>query len=105
MSNADIKEMLATIEPVLETAHQIVSKLNDGERIQIKKLAQDVGNTLSLDPKEILGFVNHFAHNTKIAYVTRGKNGGVVKGVRPAKVVKAGKKSKKDTSDNMPSTP
>lgn len=69
-----------------------------GDRKQIKELAADVGSALGMEPKRVLGFVNHFAHETNIAYVTRGKKGGIVKGTRPAKVVKA-KKVKKVDSD------
>lgn len=88
MSQADVSDMMEPIQAVLEAAQSVVEKMQDGERKQIKDLAEDVGGLLNRNPKEIFGFVNHFAHNTKIAYVTRGKKGGLVKGTRPAKVVK-----------------
>jgi hypothetical protein len=66
--------------------------MQDGQRIQIKDLAKDVGLALALDPKKVLGFVNHFAQNNPgTVYVTRGKNGGIIKGVKPVKVVKVKK--------------
>ncbi len=90
--NEDVEKMMADVKQILETAHAAVDKMVDGERVQIKDLAQNVGATLSKSAKEVLGFVNHFAHNTKIAYVTRGKNGGIIKGVKPAKAPKKVKK-------------
>ena len=70
--------------------------MTEGDRIQIKQLAQTVGLAVAKDPKDVLGFVNHFAHHTSLAYVTRGKNGGIIKGVRPVRVVKPAKKVKVD---------
>lgn len=97
-TNTDVQEMLATIEPILEAAHTVIDSMQTGTRKQIKELAQDVGAKLGKEAKDVLGFVNHFAHNTKIAYVTRGKNGGIIKGVKPVKVAKAPKKAKVDTT-------
>jgi hypothetical protein len=96
MSN--VQEMLVDIEKVLEAAHTIVDGMQPGERKQIKKLALDVSAVVGKDPKEVLGYVNDYAHRTSIAYVTRGKNGGLIKGTRPAKVVKV-KKAKAVDSD------
>jgi hypothetical protein len=92
--NADIEAMTATAREAFLTAQAVIDAMSDGERIQIKDLAKKVGQALSEDPKDVLGFVSHFAHNTSVAYVTRGKNGGVVKGTRPVKVIKAPKKVK-----------
>jgi hypothetical protein len=95
MSN--VQEMLVDIEKVLEAAHTIVDGMQPGERKQIKRLAEDVSAVVGRDPKEVLGYVNDYAHRTNIAYVTRGKNGGLVKGSRPAKVVKPAKVKPSDT--------
>ena len=97
MSN--VQEMLVDIEKVLEAAHTIVDGMQPGERKQIKKLAEAVSSVVGRDPKEVLGYVNDYAHRTNIAYVTRGKNGGLIKGTRPAKVVKV-KKVKAVDSDS-----
>jgi hypothetical protein len=92
MSNEyNIKDMLTEIEDVLEATHTIVNSMQPGERKQIKVLAEDVSAVLGKDTKDVLNYVNDYAHRTSIAYVTRGKNGGLVKGVRPAKVVKVAK--------------
>ena len=96
MSN--VQEMLVDIGEVLEATHTIVESMRAGERRQIKKLAEDVGVLLGKDPKEVLSYVNDYAHRTQVAYVSRGKNGGLVKGTRPAKVVKA-KKEKAPKSE------
>lgn len=93
-TDIDIELMVTFSRQVFEAAQRTIEAMPDGARIQIKDLAKSVGQALSTEPKEVLGFVNHFVHRTKIAYVTRGKNGGIVKGTRPAKVVKAPKKAK-----------
>lgn len=97
-NNADIRSMLEDVERIFEAAHSTISSMQDGSRKQIKELAQDVGMVVGRDPKEVLAFVNHFAHNTNIAYVTRGKNGGIIRGTKPAKVVKVKKVKVVDTT-------
>jgi len=95
MSNANIKSMMETVQSVFDAAHAAVESMAIGERIQIKELAQTVGLAVAMEPKHVLGFVNHFVHHTDIAYVTRGKNGGVIRGIKPAKTDKPAKKAKK----------
>ncbi len=95
MKNVSVESMLKEIEVILNATHEVVSSMNDGDRMQIQKLAQTVSQTVAMDPKFVLNFVNHYAHTTDVAYVTRGKNGGLVKGVKQAKVVKV-----KSSSDN-----
>ena len=92
----DIERMTAFSKQVFEAAQHAIETMQDGERIQIKQLAQSVWLAVAKDAKDVLGFVNHFVHHTSLAYVTRGKNGGIIKGTKPVKVVKVGKKQKKD---------
>jgi hypothetical protein len=92
--NADIIAATALAEQAFEAAHNILDGMQDGERIQIKDLAKDVGLAVALPSKDVLGFVTHFVHNTSIAYVRRGKHGGIIKGVKPVKLVKPAKKVK-----------
>lgn len=90
--NKIIESQLDTIKPVLQAAYTVVSGMTDGDRMQIKKLAEQVGLAVGMEPKKVLGFVNHFAHNCgELAYVTRGKNGGLIKGVKVVKPVKVKK--------------
>lgn len=93
--NKSVQSMLETVQNVFEAAHTAASNMAEGERVQVKELAQTVGLAVAMDPKKVLDFVNFFAHNSDVVYVTRGKKGGVVKGTRPAKVVKV-KKAPKD---------
>jgi hypothetical protein len=93
-SNANIPVILKDVEEILQATRTVVEAMQPGERKQIKELASVVGTMLSKEPKDVLNLINLFAHNTDIAYVSRGKNGGVVRGVRPAKTVKVGKKAK-----------
>ena len=99
MSSKDVERMTAFSKQCYEAAEHAIEAMQDGERIQIKELAQVVGLAVAKDPKSVLGFVNHFAHDTTLAYVTRGKNGGIIKGTKPAKVVKASKRQKKVDAD------
>lgn len=93
MSSKDVERMTAFSKQVYEAAELALAGMKDGERMQIKDLAQTVGQTLSEDAKKVLGLVNLFVHDTSLAYVTRGKNGGIIKGTKPVKVVKPGKKT------------
>lgn len=97
-TNQNVQSMTETAERIFEAANTIVEGMTVGDRKQIKDLAVDVGAAVGMEPKEVLGFVNHFAHKTNIAYVTRGKKGGLIKGVRPVKVVKPKKAKKVDTT-------
>ena len=94
--STNIKSMMETVETIFEAAQASIESMSVGSRIQIKELAQTVALAVAMEPKHVLGFVNHFAHNTEIAYVTRGKNGGIIKGTKPVKVVKVSKKPKAD---------
>lgn len=99
--NANIQMQLEKVERIFEAAFTVVNDMKDGERMQIKRLAEVVGLALAMPPKDVLSFVNSFAHNTDVAFVTRGKNGGLIKGTKVAKPVKASKKDKaKDSSDS-----
>lgn len=98
----EIQSLNDTSSRIWDAAYDIVAAMKDRERKQIKELAADVSAVVGMDPKRVLGFVNHFAHETKIAYVTRGKNGGLIKGTRPIRVVKP-KKAKK-VADTAPVT-
>jgi hypothetical protein len=96
MNKSNVKSMTETAQKIFEAAESILEKMSAGERTQLKDLAVNVGNVVGMEPKRVLGFVNHFAHETNIAYVTRGKKGGLVKGTRPAKVVKVKRVKKVD---------
>jgi hypothetical protein len=98
----NIKNMLETVESIFNAAEKVLSAMNDGDRTQVKELAKNVGLAVSMEPKLVLHFVNHFVHNTDIAYVTRGKKGGVIKGPKPVKV---DKKATSITSTDSPAVP
>lgn len=99
-ANTNVQSMTETADRIFDTANTIVESMKAGDRKQIKELAVDVGAALGMEPKEVLGFVNHFAHKTNIAYVTRGKNGGLIKGVRPIRVDKPKKVKKTDSTSD-----
>jgi hypothetical protein len=78
--------MLESVERIFQAAHTSVLTMQDGERMQVKQLTQTVSVAVGIDPKNVLPFVNHYVHNTDLVYVTRGKNGGIIRGKRPEKV-------------------
>jgi len=84
----NVTKMTETAGECFDAADKIVTEMADGSRIQIKDLATKVSAEVGMEAKRVLGFINHYVHATDIAYVTRGKKGGLIKGVRPAKVVK-----------------
>ena len=99
-NNPNIQAMTETAQRCFEAANTIIEGMGIGERKQIKELAAAVGAMVGMEPKRVLGFVNHFAHETDIAFVTRGKKGGIIRGTRPAKVVKVKKVKKADSTDS-----
>lgn len=99
-TNPNIQSMTETAKRCFEAANTIIEAMGVGERKQIKELATDVATMVGMDPKRVLGFVNHFAHETNIAFVTRGKKGGIIRGTKPAKVVKV-KKATKSSDDSQ----
>lgn len=103
-NNTNIKSMLETVERIFDAAQVVVEGMADGDRIQLKELAQKVSLVVAMEPKNILGFVHHFAHNTESAYVTRGKHGGLIKGARPAKTDKPKKVKKTADAVNTDTT-
>lgn len=98
----NVQRMNEDADRVFTAAYQIVESMATGSRKQIKDLAADVSAATGMNPKRVLGFMNYFVHEVDIAYVTRGKNGGLIKGVRPVKVAKV-KKAKK-VADTAPAT-
>lgn len=83
--NQDIEDMALFARRVWEATQHTLDVMEDGDRIQLGELTQTVGLVMAKDPKKILDLVRHFAHNTKVAYITRGKKGGLIKGARPVK--------------------
>lgn len=105
-TNKNIQSMLETVESIFNAAQATVESMQNGDRMQIKELAQAVGLAVAMEPKQVLGFVNHYVHNTDIAYVTRGKNGGIIRGVKqpkPVKVKKVKAAPAPTTDDSTPS--
>jgi hypothetical protein len=97
-----IKQMVEVVESILKSSHSAVEAMAEGDRTQLKELAKTVALSLSMEPKHVLSFVDYYVHNSDIAYVSRGKNGGVIRGTKPDKPVKV-KSDKKDKSDDSTS--
>lgn len=87
----NIDEMMKQIRPIYEATEKVVDNIEDGQRKQIKDIAEAVAVTISMEAKKALPFVNHFVHSTKKGYVSRGKHGGFIKGQKVIKMVKPAK--------------
>lgn len=83
----EVESMLQEIGLILTATETNIESLSEGERIQMKDLAAAVGLAVAKEPKAVLNFVNHYVHNTALAYVTRGKKGGIIRGVKPVKAI------------------
>lgn len=82
-------KMMGTIKTILEATQVVVDSIDNGKRKQVKEIAEAVALSLQMDPKKVLAYVNDFVHEIpEQGYVSRGKNGGFIKGTRPVKVVK-----------------
>jgi len=93
--NNDIQNMIQTAQKVWDATNEIVSNMDDKDHISLQVLASKVSKAVSMEPKTVFGFVDHFVRNSTTAFISPGKSGGVRKGARPVKVVKPAKKSTK----------
>jgi hypothetical protein len=97
----EVKEMLSDVERVLTATSKAVSAMSDGARMSLKNLTNQVATELGREPSKVVGLVTLFAHNTKLAHVSRGAEGGVIRGQKVTKPVKVSKKSVvTDTTDS-----
>jgi len=78
--NNNIEEQISYIRKIYESAYTVLSTMKDKERMQVKHLAEIVSLSMAVHPKDILPFIKLYLQQTDVAYVVRGKNGGVVKG-------------------------
>jgi len=97
MVDTTVSTMLDSVKSVFDSTHTVLSSLKDGERIQLKELAEKVSSEVSMEPKYVLSLVSHFVHHTSMVHVTRGKHGGVVRG---SKVVKPTKSSTTEVEES-----
>lgn len=86
-------EMVEVVTKIFNATEAALLDLDVGSRVLMKDLAQGVGLAVAMDPKNVIEFVRYFVHNTDMVFVTRGKSGGVVRGPKPAKVLKKSKKT------------
>lgn len=82
---SSVNSMIQTVSSIFNTVGSIVDAMNDGDRMQLKELAQAVSDKSGVNPQDSLTFVTYFARNTTSGYVSRGKNGGFIKGQKKLK--------------------
>jgi hypothetical protein len=99
-SNNEVKEMLSDVEKVLTATSKAVSAMSDGDRMSLKNLTNQVATELGREPTKVVGLVTMFAHNTKLAHVSRGAEGGVIRGQRVVKPAKVSKKTAAVATDS-----
>lgn len=83
MSNTN--SIIERVNSVINSAAGIASSMQNGDRIQLKELALRASKSSNLDIKDALNLVSMFARSTDLGYVSRGKNGGFIRGTKPAK--------------------
>lgn len=93
-TNNDVETLTSTAHTIFDAINNIASTMNDKDRMRVEDLAKKVSKTVSMDVKDVLGFINLFGKKSTVAHITRGANGGFVKGQKPVKMVKSGKKTK-----------
>ncbi len=87
----NIKKELQVTENIYRATQAVIDAMpleGESRRMQIKDMAEAVGVAVGMAPKDVLHMVNRYAHNSVGGYVTRGKKGGYIKGVKPVKVDK-----------------
>lgn len=91
LTDENIEKELEITRNVYKQTQSLIDGMpteGEGKRMQIKDMAEAVGLAVGMQPKEVLHMVNRYAHNAIGGYVTRGKKGGFIKGVKPLKVDK-----------------
>ena len=99
------EKLLEKIDNVFKQTQVVIDGIALGNRMQLKEMAEAVSVALGIEPKVIAHYVSDYAHNCDDGYVTRGKKGGFIKGVKPLKtpkpaVVAAPSSSVLDSSDD-----
>ena len=94
------KQMIESISSIINSANDIIMKMSDKDRMQIKDLAARVAKSTGSDAKQVLDFVAFFARNTDLGYVARGKNGGFIRGEKPVKATPAPAPSVSDSDSD-----
>lgn len=103
MSSSNVERLVAQDRSVYEATETVINGMKDKERKQVKELATAVGSLVGKEPKEVLPLVSLYAHNCDNGYVTRGKGGGFVKGVKVVKAPKAPKVDDSVSTNDVPS--
>lgn len=89
MSKQTVDDAIEVSKKYYTATQAIIDSMPDKARKQIKDMAEAVAVAVGEEPKEVYAFVSWYAHRPNNGgYVTRGKNGGFIKGVRPVKQVK-----------------
>jgi hypothetical protein len=97
-TNNDVEIMSQRANAIFTAINSVVSTMQDRENIPVGDLAKKVSKIVSLDVKEVMGYVQSFGKNTKGGYIDRGAHGGYIRGTKSVKTIKAGKKTKKTVS-------
>lgn len=107
LTDENIEKELEITRNVYKQTQSLIDGMpteGDGRRMQIKDMAEAVGLAVGMQPKDVLHMVNRYAHNAIGGYVTRGKKGGFIKGIKPLKVDKAATIQPTDSAVDIAST-
>jgi len=84
--------MIDTISSLLRSAQTIVDNMAPQERKKLTDLAAEAGATVGMDADDALSHITWFAHNCDGIVLSKGRNGGIYKGSKPAPTRKSRKK-------------
>lgn len=89
----DVNNMMTRATNIFNAIETVVSTMSERQNIRVEDLAKKVSKIVDVDVKAVIGYVNDFGKNTSGGYIDRGAHGGYIRGTKPVKTIKAGKKS------------
>lgn len=96
-----LQQITDSVNSAITAASDVISEMAEKERISIDTLATRVAAKSGIDAASALKFATFVAHNLEGVYVSRGKFGGVVKGIRQiGKMPKPSSATSDDTSSD-----
>lgn len=87
--NTTITNMFQSLTPIFQAAYDFCIARPLNSRMPSKEIIVQVAKNLGMSFADVSGALGYFLHQTEsqgIGYITRGKNGGWVRGVRKVSV-------------------
>ena len=88
-SNNDVSLMTERANTIFLATQSFIMEMPLNQRLSLKKLAEEIGMRINMEPAEVFPYTSDFARHNTISYVSAGKFGGVVRGQRKLKGAKS----------------